>query len=160
MNLHQVRIFVIRPSLQRIGLWSPAAENLVLGTGLVESQFEFVDQVGNVDAPGPAYGPFQMEKATHDDIWDNYLQHNIGLATLVKGLSGSWESVFPSVTELWGNFYYATAMCRVHYRRVPQDLPIANEPVAMALYWKTHYNTHKGKGDVREAIPWFQKACV
>lgn len=39
------------------------------------------------------------------------------------------------------NLIYATAMCRVHYRRVPEPLPPAGDLEAQAAYWKAHYNT-------------------
>ena len=35
-------------------------------------------------------------------------------------------------------------MCRLHYRRCPKPLPrtLADQ----AVYWKSYYNTYKGKG--------------
>jgi len=62
---------VIAPVLQKSGLDSEAAEELLLGTAVQESlNFKYRRQMGG----GPARGYFQMEPATHDDIWDNYLQ--------------------------------------------------------------------------------------
>ena len=46
--------------------------------------------------------------------------------------------------EMTGNLYYATAMCRVHYRRVKE--PIPNTVIGQAQYWKRYYNTPLGKG--------------
>jgi len=37
---------VIQPALSEIELWSPAAEELVLGTAIVESQLAFIKQLG------------------------------------------------------------------------------------------------------------------
>lgn len=42
------------------------------------------------------------------------------------------------------NIALQIAMCRLHYRRVPQALP--NNIEEQAAYWKKHYNTYKGKG--------------
>jgi hypothetical protein len=47
-----------------------------------------------------------------------------------------------------GNHFYAAAMCRVFYLRVPERLPQADDSAAMARYWKRYYNTHLGKGTV------------
>lgn len=159
MDIQQFRLFVVRPALQRIDLWSQSAENLVLGTGLVESRLEYLDQTSNGIVPGPAYGLFQMELLTHEDIWDNYLQFNPKLSLAVKLLSG-WDQLNrPPVEELWGNNFYSAAMCRVHYRRVSQPLPAADDALGMAHYWKAHYNTYKGKGSAQDAYQKFLKVC-
>ncbi len=44
------------------------------------------------------------------------------------------------IHSIW-NLAYATAMCRVHYLRVPRPLPDAGAVRAMGEYWKRHYNT-------------------
>jgi hypothetical protein len=154
VNLEQLRELVIRPALQYIELWSPAAENLVLGTALVESKAEYVHQVN-----GPALGLWQMEPATHDDIWDNYLAFNDPLALLVSRLETE-ASITRGASELIGNLYYGAAMCRVHYRRVKEALPQAKDAEAMARYWKTYYNSARGAGTVEKALPRFIVVCA
>ena len=42
--------YVVRPSLDSIGLWSPAAQRLLLGTAIAESQLTWLGQHGD----GPA----------------------------------------------------------------------------------------------------------
>jgi len=158
MDLDQLRCYVIRPALERIELWSQSSENLVLGTGLVESGFNFVDQL--TPGPGPAFGPFQMEAATYRDIWVNYLGPRPTLSARVRGLAGSWAIDMPPVTELWGNFYFATAMARVLYKRVPEALPQPTDAMGMARYWKRHYNTPLGKGSEMKALQYFAQACA
>ena len=61
----QLAKYVIRPALQAVGLHSLAAEQLLLGTAAAG------DQSADVCPPGarPGVGIFQMEPATHDDIW-------------------------------------------------------------------------------------------
>jgi hypothetical protein len=39
-------------------------------------------------------------------------------------------------------------MCRIHYLRVPEVLPAANDWPGFAAYWKNHYNTWLGAGTV------------
>jgi hypothetical protein len=154
VNLDNLRELVIRPALQYIELWSQAAENLVLGTALVESNGDYLHQV-----KGPALGLWQMEPATHDDIWDNYLAFHPELSRLVSLLE-SEASITRGASELIGNLYYGAAMCRVHYRRAREPLPEAKDADAMARYWKAHYNTAKGAGRVEKALPRFIVVCA
>ena len=67
LDIPQFRANIIRPVLLVIGGESRAAENLILGTALQESNLRYLRQLGD----GPARGVYQMEPATHDDIWDN-----------------------------------------------------------------------------------------
>ena len=154
MNLENLRELVIRPALQHIELWSQAAENLVLGTALVESNAEYLHQV-----KGPALGLWQMEPATHDDIWINFLQYNASLREWLKELQTP-AAFTNGANELIGNLYYGAAMCRIHYRRVAEPLPKAKDAEAMAAYWKAHYNTSAGAGRVEKALPRFIVVCA
>ena len=137
---------VILPALQAIGLASDAAAELLLGTALVESRLSWRRQLGN----GPARGLFQMEMATHDDIWKNYLNYRAGLAAKVKALKSAAAAVAESEVE--NNDLYAAAMARVLYKRAPAALPAAGDLEAMATYWKQYYNTPLGKGTVGKYI--------
>ena len=47
-----------------------------MGTITQESRATYVKQLGN----GPALGLAQMEPATHDDIWINFLKYKTALA--------------------------------------------------------------------------------
>ena len=154
MNLEQLRELIVRPVLQHLELWSAAAENLVLGTALVESKAEYIHQVR-----GPALGLWQMEPATHDDIWVNFLQYNSTLRELVKELQ-SPAQITAGSNELIGNLYYGAAMCRIHYRRVKDPLPQAKDAEGMARYWKDFYNTSRGAGTVEKALPRFIVVCA
>lgn len=131
---------IIRPSLGCIGLSTPAACELLLGTALVESGLLHRRQLGG----GPARGFFQMEPATHDDIWTNFLNYRSQLAGSVASLLSSPGA--DKHTELETNDRYACAMARVHYARAPAPLPRAGDVVGMARYWKQYYNTLLGAG--------------
>ena len=147
INSFHLRTCIIRPVLKDLGLWSPVAENLLLGTAAQESHMgTYLDQA-DPTIEGPAFGIFQIEKTNHDDIWDNYLVYNEDLARIVRRYS---LPTF-SYKQLAGNLYYGTAMARVHYRRVKEPLPSDPTDIkAMAHYWKQHYNTPLGKGTVEE----------
>jgi hypothetical protein len=134
---HLVR-YVIRPVLQDLELWSEAAEQLVLGTACVESECgHYLHQLA-----GPALGIYQMEPATHDDIWGNYLDFQPDISKKVeKWIINIGDNLSD---EMIGNLYYATAMCRIHYLRVPEEIP--EDLSAQAEYWLKYYNTELGKG--------------
>lgn len=51
---------------------------------------------------------------------------------------------------IFGNDRVACVFARLHYSRVP--LPIPAGALAQAEYWKKHYNTVKGSGDVLMAM--------
>jgi hypothetical protein len=57
MDITQFRDYIVRPALQQINAWTPAAEQLVMGTAMAESHVMFVQQIGR----GPARWFFQME---------------------------------------------------------------------------------------------------
>lgn len=139
LNVTQFRELVIRPALKCIGLHSDAAENLVLGTALQESALVWLRQLGG----GPAIGLYQMEPATHRDIWVNWLEHRPELSGRVQLLIAPRPDL---LDQLVTNPAYATAMCRIHYLRVPAPLPDANDVPALAGYWKRYYNTLAGAG--------------
>ncbi|MBF0165084.1 MAG: hypothetical protein HQM01_11385 [Magnetococcales bacterium] len=143
LDPHQLREQIIRPTLQRLILWSEAAEELVLGTAIQESGLRFVRQLGS----GPARGLWQMEPATHDDLWLNYLHSRTKLALNILGPYPK-----PDPGRLVWDLTYSCAMCRVHYLRCPQELPSAGDIKAQAAYWKKFYNTPLGAGTVEQYL--------
>lgn len=154
MDVDQLRALVVRPTLKHLGLWTPAAENLVLGTALVESKAEYLAQIR-----GPALGLWQMEPATHEDIHNNFLRFRTDLALKVHELTTP-AALTDGANEMVGNLYYACAMCRVHYRRVREELPHEKDAAGMASFWKRYYNTEKGSGTVEKAVPRFIVVCA
>lgn len=156
MHLSDIREFVVLPALARIGLIGENRAQLVLGTGNVESRYNYLDQT--TPGPGPAYGFWQMEKATHDDIWVNWINYQpTALRDVLFTLAGV-KYAPPPVTVMHWNLQYAAAMCALHYRRVPAKLPEADDVPAMAGYWKQWYNTPHGKGTIEKALPFFREA--
>lgn len=137
---------IIQPALISIGLWSEAAGELLLGTALKESGLVHRAQIGG----GPALGLFQMEPATHDDIWDNYLKYHQNLGNLITSLKTTPSS--NSLSELKLNDRYAAGMARIHYRRSPTALPASGNLQSMAGYWKRYYNTPLGLGTVQQYV--------
>lgn len=136
---------LIRPTLQKMGYGSLAAEQLLLGTALAESSLTARRQFGN----GPARGLFQMEPATHDDLWASYLKLRPQLGAAVRLFIGRAE---PSAELLEFNDAYACAMARALYLRVPKALPAEGDLPGQAAYWKQHYNTPGGRGTIEHYL--------
>lgn len=147
---------VIKPVLRHLGLWSLAAENLLLGTAAVESQLgTYLRQLGR----GPALGIFQMEPDTHADCWRNFLRYQPELAAkvaqLVPPLYWHEGDEVPVDAEALIDLRYACAMARIRYRRVKAPLPGPTDWSALEAYHKQHYNTPLGKTRPGE----FVQAC-
>jgi hypothetical protein len=158
MDIRQFRDYIAVPALERVGAYSRSAEQLVMGTGLAESGLFFIQQI----ARGPARegalskksrpdfrdggrGFFQMEPATHDDIWENYLRRRLDL---LNGLKRLLIRDMDLHDQLQGNLFYAAAMCRIHYMRFPEPLPAPGDWPGFAAYWKKYYNTPAGAGTI------------
>lgn len=147
MNPRQFREHVIRPTLHHIGLWSEAAERLLLGTALVESGLLYLVQHGG----GPALGVYQIEPPTHDWLILEWLANRsrTDLAATVLGLRAVYP---PPHRQLVTNLAYATAVARLRYRVDPAPLPSAENIWGLAAYWKRVYNTAAGKGDPADFV--------
>ncbi|WP_227657621.1 hypothetical protein [Candidatus Magnetaquicoccus inordinatus] len=143
LNPQQFRSLIIRPTLRRLDMWSEAAEELLLGTAIQESALHYLQQMGG----GPAMGFWQMERATHDDLWLNFLNGRTKLGLNVLG-----PYTKPEATRMVWDLSYACAMCRIHYLRCPDALPPAGDIAGQAAYWKRWYNTPLGKGTVEQYL--------
>lgn len=134
---------IIRPVLKSLDLHSPAAEKLMLGTAATESACgQYLVQLG-----GPALGIWQMEAATHDDCWTNYLAHRPQMYGRIKRFV--INSAHPA-EEMVGNLYYACAMARIKYAR--DSAPIPDTLPEQAAFWKRVYNSAAGAGTAEKYI--------
>ncbi len=131
---------------------SDAALNLVVGTAAQESHYgKYLRQLDD----GPALGVFQMEPATHDDIWDNFIQHRPALQAAVTEACQLYDEI--KAGRMVYDLRYAAIMCRIHYYRVPAPLPAWDDVEGLAHYWKDHYNTHLGAGTVSEFVENYER---
>lgn len=141
---------VIRPTLEYLeenaGIaHTEEAEILLLMTAAHESKMgSYLKQVN-----GPALGIFQMEPATHDSLWKNYLKFRTDKYDALTGLTHNGKAL---TDQLEDNLMYATAMARMKYLPVKQSIPKRvdydtemEHLQAIAQYAKDHYNTSEGK---------------
>lgn len=140
----------IRPALSGMGpqFGGPDAEEQLLGIAAHESHCgEYLRQEGG----GPALGIWQMEPATHDDCWMNFLVYHPELAAAGRKLAGVLDVTQPLATELETNPLYAAFMARVRLYRAKGALPPAGDLDGQAAYWKLNYNG-PGKGTTDEYV--------
>ena len=141
IKAEHLRKYIIQPTLIKLGLYSRDAEELLIATAAHESHLgEYLHQ-----EVGPALGIYQMEPSTYEDIFRNYLYYRKSLLVQIINIATYAE-------DLMGNLYYATAMARVHYLRVPEKLPKYDDIEAMSFYWKIYYNTEAGRGTEKQFI--------
>ena len=141
----QTLALVIRPALEKLSLWSLSAEELVLGTAIVESGLTYLKQHGD----GPALGLWQIEPATHDDLYTNFLNYRPELGSKLIELRAAGLSLDENLAT---NLMYGAAVCRLCYYRKPDALPEAGDIEGQASFWKQHYNTIFGAGTVSKYV--------
>lgn len=145
MDPRQFERYVIQPALAVLGMDSPEARALLLGTAAQESRLgHYLRQVGG----GTALGVFQMEPATYRDIWRNFIDHH---PVIKERLAVRWP-VEPKPEEMVTDLLLAAVMCRLHYRRVTAPIPKADDITGLARYWKRFYNTPMGAGTEGEFV--------
>ena len=145
-----LRYYIVRPVLTDLGMWSEAAEELMLGTCAVESDLGYYLK----QSKGPARGIYMVEPDTERDLWDNYILSHQGIMRILTKYGVPY---MPDDREMIWNLNYATAMARLVYWRVPDPLPVKEDIVALETYHKRHYNTHLGKTKKGEFVEKYQK---
>ena len=165
INAKQFRELIVRPTLKYLEPeipYSTEAEDLLVMTAAHESHLgTYLKQVN-----GPALGVYQMEPATHADIWENFLEYRDKLAWVVDDLLT--ERLDEDYSDsLVFDLRYATAMARVHYYRdkeaIPKekDYPTRSEYIdALGAYAKRVYNTELGKATANQYVKDYLKYGV
>jgi hypothetical protein len=129
------------------------AINQIVGTTKESGGCTYLVQLNG----GPAVGFYQMEPATHDDIWLNFLKYQPKLTSALEQVVGRTTMGVGSAEEMVGDLTYATLMCRIDYYRSPLAAP-ANTAVALAGYHKQIYNSALGASVVADDISYYQQA--
>lgn len=151
MNSKQLYNEIITPTLAELGLYREEAAKLVLYTAAHESLCgKYIKQVGGI-----ALGIYQCEPLTHADI-ARFIKTRHNLYINFIQATSIPASLFGNDDLLVSNLRYATAICRIHYYRIPHPIPTDLE--GMAKYWKKYYNTSLGKGKVDDFIK-HAKSC-
>jgi len=137
IDAEDFRQYVIRPTLQKLEIHSPAAELLLLGTAAAESSLgSFLKTEGQRTS-----GIYRMHGLTHRHIWDDYLAERPELASKVRGIASQHEFLSNPHAELTTNLAYATAITWLAYVRHPEfSLPKTVSSLHLATLWKNCYH--------------------
>jgi hypothetical protein len=147
MNHKQIRE-LIAATLKKMDMWSEEAVELVFLTGLVESGYKYISQIGS----DIARSFWQVEVATAKDCIDNYLVYRQDVLKSFGNAVNRKPSEILAWTEeelhklIWHDIALGIAFCRIKYRRVPKPLPKTLDECASQ--WKEFYNTEHGSGTV------------
>jgi hypothetical protein len=146
LNIVQFRELIVKPTLKDLLMDSPEAEELLIFTCANESLGgTYLRQL-----VGTALGIFQMEPATHNDIWRNYIYNNTSLNLI---LTSNFQCHYiPYEERLIYDLRYATAMARIYYKRVAVPLPSKREIGDIWEYYNNYYNTSKEGSNKEQSI--------
>lgn len=141
---------LIKEVLEPRGLYSRNAEELIILTFAAETLGgEYIYQT-----KGPARGMGQMEPVTEEDLLVNYVRYKPELRDALKqfinfNVDGTYS--YRINDPLTYSLEYQVLMTRIFYLRKPGAIPHYTDKLGLASYWKKHYNTHLGKGNIYEA---------
>ena len=136
---------IIDWTLKQLGMYSKDAAAMIYATGMAESKYRYLSQMGD----GPAIGFFQLEPATMRDIMDNYVTYRKSILESLKNLGYAEDD---SEYRVKSNIALQVAFCRLKYKRDPFPLPLSWNKKDQADYWKRVYNTELGKGTVEHFL--------
>jgi len=150
----QLRNLIVKPPLDFMGLGGLSAENLIIGTGIIESRLTYIKQT-----PGPALSLWQIEPATYNDLRTrSCLKYPKIVSKMLQFLK---MDMLPFKADyLAGNLYAAVMIARMKYYFDRDPLPAADDFEAMALYYKRIYNTYKGATDIKVASAIFRSVVM
>lgn len=147
-NSQYVLDFIIKPALEQLPSLpnKDAAAQLMLGTAAHESaNFTFIHQ-----NKGPAVSIFQIEPNTIKALYEYNNTYKF-----IKSLSPPPLLI----TCVQFDHILAAMLCRLYYYRIPQRLPLFDDILAQAAYWKQYYNTYQGRGTTQEYITHYNAFC-
>ncbi len=145
LDIKDLRCALLRPTLTRCGLWTRASENLLVGTGLVESEFKFL-----VQHPGPALSPWQIEPKSFTSL---IARLSMDKELMMRVLNVLGMATLPTdANHLVGNMTLACIVARLKYWYNATPLPNADNVEALAKYWAKIYNTRNDPKDIKRFV--------
>ena len=145
---------IVRQVVKEIGLWSPVAEEMLMGTAAVEMNFgHYLVQLGG----GPGCGVFSIEKNTEIDVWNNYIRYHPEMREHIARIAGVTG---PNPLALTTDLAYQIIICRLKYRMIRAHFPALDDLPGQAKYWDRYYNCNPEKGTTAEYIDKYRRYVV
>jgi len=132
-------------ALQKMDMYSRDALHMIMRTGMAETGFRHLKQMGD----GPALGSFQVEPKTIADTMENYVKYRPKIQECLYKLGYIENDV---AYRIMSNIALQVAFCRLKYRRDKYALPKHDDLEGQAKYWKRVYNTKLGKGTIEHFL--------
>ncbi|MBQ0719885.1 MAG: hypothetical protein KBT88_15430 [Gammaproteobacteria bacterium] len=123
---------VITHTLRGLGCYSQRAENLLLATIVLQGQ-------GNGSANHAGIGLYQIDEASHRQVWDHYLAFDPDLASAVRGLASQKAFLQDPHIELASNLAYATAIAWMIYQSRGLELPSSDNGETLTQCWAKYF---------------------
>lgn len=138
---------IIKPGLESVFGANPSADILVYGTGMVETGYNYLTQIGKPENGG--IGFFQIQPSDYKDI-QIWVRNGFVKGLFDRLLATCYYSAWPQdVRVLAHNIKFSALICRTHYYRIKEPLPKPTEARQLAEYHKRFYNGGAlGKADV------------
>jgi len=155
LDVQDFKNLVVVPTLQEIGLYSPEATNITIGTFLKESGLRNLKQIGG----GPGLGLGQSEPNTTKDTWFRYLARKDKLDLRFK--VSQFVSPSPDITkQVAGNMYLSVIFVRLKYFMQSEALPGEFDVEGMARYWSKYYQTDNVESQIQEFIKLYREHYI
>lgn len=142
--------WIIRPTLEFLGDYSPLAEQLLLGTAAQESHLGLHCFAQHTQG----MGLYRITQNTHRAIWDEYLIQYPELASRQRGLASQQQFLSDPERELITNLAYSTGIAWMIYRRAGINTQGNGELNLLAHLWSEHFDN--GTGVVRTSDAFVQ----
>lgn len=153
MDLEHFRLYIVRDSLKAAGWWSRSVENIIVATGIVESNLDALVQGGG----GPAKGVFQIEPRTYADVISYIKRDPEKIKTICQACN--LVSLPEDVNAVIWNLRFAVLITRMFYYRIVDALPKSENAQEMYQYYKKFYNSAAGAATEDRDLPIFKKVC-
>lgn len=120
------------------------AVKLLTVTAMTESDLTHMTQHND----GLALGFFQIEPSTHDWLKKKIKEDKVKSWLCLNLCRVDMTDHAPDHLLIY-NLRYAAFIARQRYLVIPDAIPDANDNLALAAYWKDHYNTSLGDGKIK-----------
>jgi len=145
---------LIQKTLHKMDMHSQDAVELLMGTAAQETKLgAYIYQLGG----GPGMGFFQMEPSTEKSLWENIIRRHPEIAEKLNTVCGVYG---PGTDALETNISYMIAMARIRYLPAKPALPKHTDIQGLAEYYKTYYNTRKGKATPEMFVANYERYCL
>ena len=156
INEKQFRELIIQAPLKAIGLYSEESEALLLSICAQESNGGYYLKQ-TTEGENAALGPYQMQEATYNDIWENTLSKPEHSDLKLRILTACRYPLIPRADVMVYNLWYATIMARVFWLHVKESMPPCPDSSGTGLdklwlLYKKYWNTAAGKATKEEFV--------